>query len=87
MIELPTCGLQVPMDMPLQLMPQLLAQVSLTAQLLPGMLRIEARTKLPRLRSVCLELSACSAIQRRIEPRKRGLLLLESMPGVANAPL
>ena len=41
MIELPTRGLQVPMDMPLQLMPQLLAQISLSAQLQLGMLRIE----------------------------------------------
>ena len=40
-IELPTRGLQMPMDMPLQLMRQLLAQISLPAQLLLGMLRIE----------------------------------------------
>ena len=41
MIELPTRGLQVPIDMPLQLMPQLLAKISLPAQLLLGMLCIE----------------------------------------------
>ena len=41
MIEFPTRGLQVPMDMPLQLMPQSVAQISLSAQLLLGMLRIE----------------------------------------------
>ena len=62
MIELPTRGLQMPMDMPLQLMRQLLAQISLPAQLLLRMLRIEARAKLPRLRLICLELPECAAV-------------------------
>ena len=61
-IELPTRGLQMPMDMPLQLMRQLLAQISLPAQLLLGMLRIEARAKLRRLRLICLDLPECAAI-------------------------
>ena len=47
---------------PLQLMRRLLAQISLPAQLLLGMLRIEARVKLPRLRLICLELPECAAI-------------------------
>ena len=64
MIQLPTRGLQVPMEMPLQLIRQLLAQISLPAQLLLGMLRMETRAKLLRLRPICLELSECFAMER-----------------------
>ena len=42
MIELSTRGLHALIDMPPQLMPQLLAQIPLPAQLLLGILRIEA---------------------------------------------